>query len=261
MAPIPRSDSKVDDHLVLFQLNNETRLPCVSTSYSSKLCDSPGSEGSAEHKEAFCITLDPSTAIDQPHRLITFGSDPRQCNMLLQSLSIEPVHCAVWTQLNSGPNVLVISNHSGQIMQYWDTDSLRKRMMGTINSHCYRATKDLLGLRIGPYCFSVHYCRDDWRSRKLESWFGNQMWKPVTEDMYNCQIGKLKPEWQIMGTAGEGANGEITKRMEMHTGLVVAFKQFPITSPWQKQLAAQEIGFMKVLRHVSGIVLSRLFIR
>ena len=251
-----KKESDCKDDLILFYLVNESALPCVSSQFLREPYEALGSNRSAEKKSAFSITMDARAMVDQPPRLLTFGSDPKECNISLQSASIEAIHCVVWAQLNSGPNILVIANHSGQVIQYWDADSLKKTTVESIDPHSHRAVKDLLGLRIGPYWFSVHYCREESQSRKLEQWFREQMWTPVTREIFNYQVGQQKPEWCRMGIAGEGANGEITKQMEMHTGLVLAFKQFSIKTAWQHRLAAQEIGFMKALRHVSGIILT-----
>ena len=247
-------ESDSGDDLVLFYLVNESAHPCISSQFIREPYDALDSKGSVKKKDALCITMDTRAKVDRPLRLITFGSDPGQCNISLQSVNIDAVHCIVWSQLNSGPNILVLANHSDQVIQYWDASSLKTRMVETVKPHSHRAVKDLLGLRIGPYWFSVHYCREKSRTRKLERWFRQQMWTPVTREMFNSQVGELKPEWRTMGTAGEGANGEVVKQMEMHTGLVLAFKQFCIKTPWQHQLAAQEIGFIQALHHVSDII-------
>ena len=240
--------------LVLFRLANESNLPCLSSKFLMESHDIPGPGRLKSKKEAFNITLNPHVPVDQPVRLLTFGTDPQQCNILLSAEYICPIHCTVWAQLNSGPHVFVITSHSAPAVQYWDVNAVTTRTIETVVTGCWRATKNLLGLKIGPYSFSIHYPRDDAESRRLECWFREKEWVPVTKDMYDQQIGDRTPDWQMVGAVGEGANGQVIKKMEKHTGLVLAFKELQIKSAWQKQIAGQEIGLMSALKHVGPTI-------
>ena len=239
------------EELVLFQLLNETNFSCRSPKYPLLALDIPNSAGIISRKPAFNISVDIHVSVPQPVRLVKFGTDTAKCDMLLSSPFVYPLHCSLWAQLNSGPNVLVISNHSADSLQYWDADAVSKGSFEALAAGCSRSTRHLLGLKVGPYMFSVHYVRDSEQSQLFESWFRKREWTPVTENMLAQQLGNRIPEWETIGIAGEGANGQVTKKMEKHSGLILAFKEFPAETAQQKQIAAQEIKFMKNLRHVS----------
>ena len=245
----------VNEELVLFQLANETELRCLSSTYKSVLFQVPGVP---MMKAAFNITLDASVPIDQPVRLLTFGIDPSRCDMVLQGNDVDPVHCTIWAQLNSGPDVLVISNYSSKDLHFREFGTLNETLINHVPTGSSKATRGIFGLRIGPYHFSVSYSRGGKQRTRLEKWFQEHEWTPVTKAMLQNQLGSRAYEWQDVGIAGRGANGEIVKKMEKKTGLLVAFKEFPNISPWQKRIAAQEIKFMTVLRHVSRTSLDSL---
>lgn len=80
--------------------------------YHAELFDDHGPGGNEMKIDGLRITLNPHAKVENPECLLVFGSDPKRCNVILGADGIDPVHCRVWAQLNSGPNVLVLDNHS-----------------------------------------------------------------------------------------------------------------------------------------------------
>lgn len=109
----------------------------------------------------------------------------------------------------------------------------------------------LLGLKICSYRFSLIHSSDNSEICALLQWFHNHAREPVTQAMMGLQLGDIKAEFLPLGPAGEGVNGVVAKKMEKHTGQLLAIKELPIKTPWQRRVAGQEVKFMESLRHVS----------
>jgi len=114
-----------------------------------------------------------------------------------------------------------------------------------------KAVTDLQMLQIGPYVFSLRYPRNDIYSKELDDHFSINERLPVTKTMMSFQLGGFAAQFEELGAAGEGVNGEVAIKMEMHTGQLLAIKNLATSNAQQKQIAEPEVNFMKLLSHVS----------
>ena len=96
------------DALAALYLTEETGLPCNTKDYEIIQFDAADSSGVRMERRALRVTFTKNTSVKQQRHLLTFGSDDQQCNVILNATEASPVHCKLYAQLNSGPNVWVI---------------------------------------------------------------------------------------------------------------------------------------------------------
>jgi len=214
--PRPQTERDVQPKpLTLFYLVNETNLSTSARGYDTKRLDSPSQGKSTKHVEALVINFNAETPRDQPLLLLTFGSGP-ECNIILHSGNIQPVHCRLWAQSNSGRNVFVLSDNSTAGTMYVDSATYARQTPKLVTGRP-KAVTDLQMLQIGPYVFSLRYPRNDIYSKELDDYFSINERLPVTKTTpmfesgatpikfclsaqtppnfvcYNCQLTYLNP--------------------------------------------------------------------
>ena len=236
--------------VVAFYLTQETGLP-VSCQGEHQVvtfkiaCPS----GKLESKPALRVTFSPDQSTKDLVGLVVFGSDPR-CHVVLPTNVASPVHCRIYAQLNSGPQVWVVDDSSTQGTGFKDDefplDAQNKVVYGR-----RQAAKGLSSIRIGSYLFKIHAPIDSTEVRRREDWFRVHKPIPVTKSMLNRQLSGRTCDWAQMDLIGEGGYGKVFKYMEKNTALFIAIKQQKITTPAQKAEVMKEINFMKTLCHVS----------
>lgn len=99
-------------HLVPVTLTVPTRLPVPA----SFLEQGPyrGSHLANIHNltTALKIKFDQNASLDEPVRLLSIGSDPKKCALVLDKRHVNPVHCQIFAQLNSGFDVWIVQDSS-----------------------------------------------------------------------------------------------------------------------------------------------------
>ena len=181
--------------------------------------------------------------------LIGFGSDQR-CHIQLPANVVSSVHCRVYAQLNSGPQVWLVDDSSTQGTVVEDNDTSRDKLPKIV---CGRrqAARGLYAIRIGPYWFKIHAPVANLEVRQREDWFRLHKPIPVTRPMLDRQRGKFDEDWLRIDRVGAGGFGEVYKYMEKNTALFIAVKEQQTKTKEDKAIIMKEIDFMKKLRHVS----------
>ena len=99
--------------------------------------------------KAYKIVITPHVSVANPILVLTIGSDPRLCNMILGPKHAS-VHCKIYAQLNSSWNIWILEDCSqiGTIIYNAATNSDGFRLSrGSIAVH------GLQKITIGPYSF------------------------------------------------------------------------------------------------------------
>ena len=236
--------------VVAFYLIQETDLPIkfqgefqvVTTQISC-------SSGRAVEKPALRVTFSHDQSIEEPVGLLGFGSDLR-CHVLLTADFVSPVHCRIYAQLNSGPQVCLVDDTSVQGTQVEDDDTSRDNLSKVVHGH-RKAAPGLRRLTVGPYKFLIRPPMSNAEIRRRDEWFNLNKAIPVTLPMLARQLGGIQWNWLRMERVGEGGNAKVYKYMETNTALFIAMKEEEIRNQRHKAVVLKEINFMKTLRHVS----------
>ena len=207
------------------------------------------SRGKFESKPALRVTFPPDQSIKELVGLVVFGSDPR-CHVVLPTNIASPVHCRIYAQLNSGPQVWVVDDNSTQGTKIEDDESSEDVPTKVVHGR-RQAAIGLSSICIGPYLFKIHAPVDNTEVRRREDWFGLNKPIPVTNSILDRQLSGRTRDWAQMNLIGEGGYGRVFKYMEKNTALFIAIKQQQTKTTAQKAEVMKEINFMKTLRHVS----------
>ena len=204
--------------------------------------------GNLERKPTLRVTFSPNQSIEELASLLVFGSDPG-CDVVLPTNIASPVHCRVYAQLNSGPQVWLVEDSSTQGTVVKDDESPQDGQAEVVHGR-RQTVKGSSYICIGYYLFQIHTPVDIGEVRRRETWFHLHKPIPVTRSMLDRQLGALDPDWMQMNLIGEGGNGKVFRYMERNTGLLIAVKQQQVQTDMHKAVVMKEINFMKTLRHV-----------
>ena len=232
--------------IVAFYLTQETDLPAkYQGEYHVVTIRIPNSSGKPVKKPALRVTFSPNQSIEELVGLIGFGSDPR-CQVLLPVGVVSSVHCRVYAQLNSGPQVWLVDDNSMQGTQVKDDEISRDKIV-----HGRRqAAHGLHTIRIGPYVFRIRAPVSHTEVRQREDWFRLNKPIPVTRLMLDRQLDGLKYDWLRMDRVGNGGFGDVYRYMEKQTALYVAIKEEKLKHPGKKFKVKKEVIYMETLHHV-----------
>ena len=236
--------------VVAFYLTQETNLPArFQGEHRIVTINGTDSSGKLKSKPALRVTFSQDQSIKELVGLVVFGSDPR-CHVVLREDVASSVHCTVFAQLNSGPQVWLVDDSSTQGTAFMDDDVPRVARAKVVHGR-RQAAKGLRAIGIGPYKFQIHAPVENTEVGRREDWFRLNKPVPVTRSMLDRQLGGHTHDWTKLNLIGEGGNGKVFRYMEKNTALLVAVKeQRPRTEP-QTAAVMREINFMKTLRHVS----------
>lgn len=240
---------QASEPVVAFYLTQETNLPVeFLDEYQKVTIELPCSSGRRVEKPALRVTFSNAQSVEQPVGLLGFGSDFR-CHVRLPADVASPVHCKVYAQLNSGPEVWVVDDSSAQGTRIQDDENLRNNLSTVLHGR-RQAVQGLRSLTIGPYKFQIRPPIDNTEIRRRENWFRLNKPIPVTLTMLTRQLGGTRWDWARMELVGEGGNAKVHRYMEKSTALFVAVKEEKVSDSEHKAVVLKEINFMKTLQHV-----------
>ena len=248
-APLPVLDS-TSEPIVAFYLTQETNLPAVFESEPQTVTvTDPNSLGKLVKKTALRATFSHNQSVEEPVGLVAFGSDPR-CHVRLPTNVASPIHCRIYAQLNSGPDIWLVDDSSPHGTEVKNEETSRTGEVRIVHGR-RQAVLGLHSIKIGSYVFQIRVPVDDTEARQREDWFRLNKPIPVTNSMLDRQLGGFPRDWARMDLIGEGGFGKVFRCMEKSTALFVAIKQQKTYTTAQNAEVMKEINFMKTLRHVS----------
>ncbi len=216
--------------------------------------------GSQVSQTALKITCRQDVHLDEPVLILSIGSDPIHCGLLLDRRYADPVHCQIYAQLNSGFDVWIIEDDSANGTLYrrrkdekscQNVDQTEELETQELIRKDRKAVQGLRYLKIGPYEFDCLPSEINKEIADRERWFRRHEPLPVTSQMYLTQLAGRKPEIQERKIIGEGGFGEVFKSMEMRTGLLLAVKKQKVGNDCGVANVLREIRSMEDLHHVS----------
>ncbi|KAL9068896.1 MAG: hypothetical protein Q9161_005868 [Pseudevernia consocians] len=234
--------------IVAFYLTQETGPPATFRGeYQIVTIEIRDSSGKPIRKPALRVTFSPNQSVEEPVGLVGFGSDPR-CHVLLSADVISSVHCRVYAQLNSGPQVWLVDDCSTQGTQVKDDETSRDKLKKIVHGR-RQAAPGLHALILGPYSFHIRAPVSDIEIRRCGDWFRLNKPISVTSSMLHRQLCGREYDCLRMNQVGKGGNGEVYRYMEKNTALFIAIKEEPTKTKEQKAQVMKEINLMKSLRH------------
>lgn len=243
---LPAQD-QASEAVVAFYLTQETDLPAIFQGKHQIV--SIGITGRPVETPALRVTFSHDSSVEEPVGLLGFGSG-HKCHVRLPANIVHPVHCKVFAQLNSGPQVWLVEDSSPQGTHIQYDDNSGEKQSKFVHGRCHAAQGESL-LAIGPYRFRIRPPISVTEIRQREDWFKHNKPIPVTRSMLDRQAGHLQWEWLKMECVGQGGFGKVFKYMEANTALSIAIKHVETEDEEQKKMALKEIDIMKTLRHVS----------
>ena len=241
---------QASEPIVAFYLTQETDLPAkFQGEYRIETIEVLCSSGKLVAKPALRVTFSHDKSVEEPVGLLGFGSDPL-CHVLLPADVVGSVHCRVYAQLNSGPEVWLVDDSSTHGTRIQDEENSRNNLSTIVHGR-RQAVQGLRSLAIGPYRFQVRSPIKIAEIRRREHWFKLNKPLPVTLSMLARQLDGLQWHWLRMERVGRGGNAEVYKYMERHTALFIAVKVEETRDKGHEALVLKEINLMKTLRHVS----------
>ena len=216
--------------------------------------------GRQDSRIALKIRCRQDVPLDRPVPILSIGSDPNRCGLVLDRRHADPVHCRIYAQLNSGFDVWIIKDDStvGTFHRRLKDEKDRENIDETEELHTEelvhkdrKAVEGLRYLRIGPYEFHCRPSEDKEEIAEREQWFRRHEPLPVTSQTLTTQLAGKLLDIQDRKTIGEGGFGEVFKSMEMRTGLLVAVKKQKVGNDRGVRNIHREIRSMEDLHHVS----------
>ena len=254
----PKSDTHELGHLltdvVALYLTEDTGLPCNAKGYQISSLEVQDSEGARVERLALRVTFATGTSTKEPRRLLTFGSDDQRCNIILNATEASPIHCRIYAQLNSGPNIWVLEDMSNNGTEYLDEEALRTRISKNV-ARGRVAVQGLCRIRIGRNMFSFLSPSDSHERSQRERYFRNLDPIPVTQEMLQNQLGELSADYSLVRMVGHGGMAKVFQYIEKTTGLMVAVKEEKVKSKDADDRIRREINCMQSLKHVSSNIL------
>ena len=256
-----RVDPKIDtdqpgnlsNALVALYLTQETGLPCNTKGYMISSVEAEDSAGARVERRALRVTFDPGTSTKQPRLLLTIGSDDQLCNVVLKATEASLVHCRVYAQLNSGPDIWVIEDTSAIGTKYLDEESRRTKIHKNIAGGRV-AVKGLRRIQIGRAIFGFWLPSDRKEKSQRERYFRHLDPVLITEEIIREQLREVPPEYRPLEMIGKGGMGEVFRYMEKTTGLMIAVKEEEVETKRADERVQKEIRYMQSLKHVSHIL-------
>lgn len=236
--------------LVALYLTQETGLPCNAKGYEIAPVDPQDSAGAGVGRLALRVTFENGTSTKQPCHLLTFGSDEQQCNVILKATEASPIHCKIYAQLNSGPNVWVIEDTSTDGTEYVDDEALRTRISKNV-ARGRVAAQGLYRIQIGRNVFSFLPPSDNQEKSQRERYFRDLDTVPVTQEILREQLRGIPADYYPVRMIGYGGMAEVFQYIEKTTGLLIAVKEEKVKNKEADEHVQKEIGYMQSLRHVS----------
>ena len=240
----------LSNSLVALYLTEETGLPCNAKGYEIAPFEAQDSAGTLVERRGLRVTFENGTTIKQPRHLLTFGSDDQRCNVILKAAEASPVHCKIYAQLNSGPNVWVIEDTSTNGTEYVDEESLLTRISKKV-ARGRVAAQGLYRIQIGRNIFSFCSPSNDQENFQRERYFRDLEPVLVTQEILRSQLRGVSEDYRPVGMIGEGGMGKVFKFIEMTTGLMIAVKGEKVETKEADERVQKEIRYMQSLRHVS----------
>ena len=239
--------------LVALYLTEETGLPCNTKGYEISSFEAEDSAGARVERRGLRVTCDTSTSTKHPRRLLTFGSNDQLCNVVLEATEASPIHCSIYAQLNSGPDIWVIEDTSANGTHYLDEESLRTRLPKKV-ARGRVAVQGLCRIQIGRSVFAFWLPSDNQEKSQRERYFRDLDPVPVTEEILREQLRGAASNFRTLEMIGHGGMGKVFRYMEMMTGLMIAVKEEKVKNKKADERIQKEIGYMQSLRHVSHII-------
>lgn len=236
--------------VVALYLTKEIGLPCNAKGYEIAPVNTQDPAGAGVEKRALRVTFEKGTSIQQPCHLLTFGSDEQQCNVILKATEASPIHCRIYAQLNSGPNVWVIEDTSTNGTEYLDGEALRTRISKKV-ARGRVAAQGLNRIQIGRSVFGFWSPSDNQEKSHRERYFRDLDPVLVTREILREQLRGVAANYRPVAMVGDGGMGAVFKYIEMTTGLMIAVKEEEVKTKEADERVQKEIGYMQSLRHVS----------
>ena len=244
---------RVPESIVVFYITQEVGLPTTiqGLGHTVMTIDVLGPSGSPVQKTALKVAFPVEQSTEGPLGLVAFGTDPR-CHVILHPSDASEVHCKIWAQLNSGPDVWIIEDSSTLGTQVQDEGSLQSGKAELVHGR-RQASKGLQTITIGSSTFSFLAPVIESELREREEWFRCHPPIAVTKAMLDQQMGNDTYDLcrMSLNPIGEGTYGKVYKYMERNTALFIAIKEQRPRNNEQKKMVLKEINFMNTLRHVS----------
>ena len=218
-----------------------------SCTYKKVKIETIDATGKSVTNAALKIDCDQRVALEQQTPLLTFGSDPQQCNVVLDERHASPVHCKIFAQLNSGPDVWVLEDSSTNGTSYTTGDLQGANDIEKIH-RCSRGVQNLRHIIVGPYSFHCQPPENETEILERKRWFQRHEPLPVTASILNAQLNGRTAQWETLRKIGSGGFGTVYKVMEKQTGLMLAMKEQKVKD---EAPVRREILNMITLRHVS----------
>ena len=235
---------------VALYLTEETGLPCNTKGYAISSLEAKDDAGARVERRALRVTFDSGTLIKQPRHLLTFGSDDQVCNVVLKATEASPIHCSIYAQLNSGPDIWVIEDTSANGTQYVDEESLRTRLPKTV-AQGRVAVQGLCRIRVGRTVFGFWLPSDKQENSQRERYFRALNPVPVTEEVLREQLRGVSADYRVVRMVGKGGMAEVFQCIETTTGLMIAVKEEEVMTKEADERVRKEIRYMQSLKHVS----------
>ena len=249
---LPESQ-RLPETIVVFYITQEAGPPSTiqGLDHTVTTVDVIGPSGLPTKTNALKVTFPIRNSTKHPVGLVVFGSDPR-CHFVLHSSDASKVHCKIWAQLNSGPDVCIIEDCSTLGTQFEDGETLKSGHTKTVQGR-RQASQGLQSITIGSSTFAFLTSISNVELRDRTEWFRCNPPIPVTTAMLDQQLGKDKYELCPMSSEPfkEGGNGDVYKYVEKNTALFFAVKKEKTRDKGHEGNVWREINFMKTLRHVS----------
>ena len=244
----PKSDAgqqeDPSDALAALYLTEETGLPCNTKDFEVTSFKASDSTGALVERRALRVTFGKNTSIKQQSHLLTFGSDDQQCNVILMATEASAVHCKIYAQLNSGPNVWVIEDSSIKGTDYVDDEALHTRKAKTA-IHGRVAAHGLHRIQIGRNIFALRSPSDTQEESRRKRWFQDLEPILVTENLLREQLRGIIADYRPIRMVGEGGMGAVVQYMELTTGLMVAIKEEEVKREGADERIQKEIYYMQ----------------
>ena len=243
----------VSNALVALYLTQETGLPCITKGYEITSFETQNSAGARVQRGALRVTYDKGTSIKRPVHLLTIGSDEQQCNVILnKAKEASPIHCKIYAQLNSGPDVWVMEDNSVHGTVYVDEESRRTLIPKTVVRGRV-AARGLCRIQIGHNIFDLWSPSDGHEKLQREHWFSRLDPILVTQEILQGQLCGATPAFCRVCPIGDGGMADVFQYMEKTTGLMVAVKEEKVEEREADERVQKEIAYMQNLRHVSPL--------
>ena len=243
---------RAPESIVAFYITQESGLPSKIQGLGQTVVaiNVRDPSGSPMQKPALKVTFPPKQSVDEPVGLVAFGSDHR-CHFVLPANDASEVHCKVWAQLNSGPDVWIIEDSSTHGTQVTDEENLHSGKTKIIHGR-RQASKGLQTITIHCSKFYFRPPISNVELRERKDWFRCNPPIPVTKAMLDRQVCNNGYDLCRMdlGPVGEGGNAKVYRYMEKNTALFIAIKEEQTKSKEHKAMILKEINFMKSLHHV-----------